>query len=321
MAKKIRTFSEAMSIERTVDKEFKYCIWRKFTAALQEYKLVNEGDKVAVCISGGKDSMLMALLFKHLKRYSPVNFEVKYLVMNPGYNEKNLNQIKTNLKKLEIPATIVATDIFDIANNTYKSPCYLCAKMRRGALYRIAKDFGCNKIALGHHYDDVIGTTLMNMLNAGSFQTMLPKLHSTHYSNMEIIRPLYLIREADIIRWKDFNNLTFIACACKMTENTAEHGSEVSYRLKTKELIADLMEHYSPFVEKNIFSSAQNVTLEMCLGWTDRDGEHNYLDKYEEDGKRINNRIEELGIEKAAIEKADREHSDFIIDDSLNFEK
>ena len=319
--KKTKILTEPQKIERTLDKEFRYTIWRRFTAALQEYELVNEGDKVAVCISGGKDSMLMALLFKHLKKYSPVHFELKYLVMNPGYSEKNLEQIKTNIKRLEIPATIVSTDIFDIANKTYKSPCYLCAKMRRGALYRIAKDFGCNKIALGHHYDDVIGTTLMNMLNAGSFQTMLPKLHSTHYANMEIIRPLYFVREADIIAWKEMNNLTFIACACKLTESTAHVGSEASFRLKTKELIADLMKNYSPFVEKNIFSAAQNVTLDMCLGWNDSKGEHNYLDTYEEDGKRINAKIENEGIEKAAIEKADREHKEFIIDESLNFEK
>ena len=320
--KKEKVFVGAAKIERTLDKEYKYNIWRPFTAALQEYKLVNEGDKVCVCISGGKDSMLMALLFKHLKKYSPVHFDVKYLVMNPGYNEKNLEQIKTNLKKLEIPATIVSTDIFEIANNTVKSPCYLCAKMRRGALYRIAKDYGCNKIALGHHYDDVIGTTLMNMLNSGSFQTMLPKLHSTHYSGMEIIRPLYFIRESDIISWKDFNELTFIQCACKFTEALADVNShENSQRLKTKQLIAELKEHYNPYVEKNIFRAAENVTLDMILGYNYEGVEHSFMDTYEEEGIKTNKEIIEKGIEAKAIDKANDEHRAFIYDDSLNFEK
>ncbi|MCQ2771712.1 MAG: tRNA 2-thiocytidine biosynthesis protein TtcA [Bacilli bacterium] len=317
---KKKVFTQSQMIERSLDLEFKFKLWRPFTAALQQYKLVNEGDKVCVCISGGKDSMAMALLFKHLKKYSPVHFDVKYLVMNPGYNERNLEQIKTNLKKLEIPATIVSTDIFEIANNTEKSPCYLCAKMRRGALYRIAKEYGCNKIALGHHYDDVIGTTLMNMLNSGSFQTMLPKLHSTHYSGMEIIRPLYFIREEHIIEWKDFNGLEFIACACKFTENVA-NSHENSQRLKTKHLIAELKENYNPYVEKNLFRAAENVTLDMILGYNYEGVEHSFMDTYEEDCKRINQAILDNRIEEKALLKADSEHRAFVYDDSLNFEK
>ena len=208
-----KELTPSQQIERSLDCEFKFNIWHKFIEALGEYKLVNEGDKVAVCISGGKDSMLLGLLFKHLKRYSKVHFDVEYIVMNPGYNEENFSLIKKNLELLDIPARIYFTDIFDIANSTSEKPCYLCAKMRRGALYRIAKEMGCNKIALGHHYDDVIETTLMNMLNSGSFQTMLPKLHSTHFAGMEIIRPLYLVREEDILAFRDFNHLRFIQCA------------------------------------------------------------------------------------------------------------
>lgn len=311
--------TEAEKIERSLITTYKFRIWQKFTKAIIIYKLIEPNDTICCCISGGKDSMLMGLLFKHLKRYSTIPFEVKYLVMNPGYNDINFQVIKNNLKTLDIPATIVKTDIFDIANSTDRKPCYLCAKMRRGALYRIAKDLGCNKIALGHHYDDVIETTLMNMLNAGSFQTMLPKLHSDHYENMQIIRPLYLVREADIIDFKRYNNLTFIQCACRFTENCSicDNGSGGSQRVKTKYLINKLMKEYSPMVEKNIFKAATNANTDMLLGYKKNGKTYSFLDNYEEIGKEINKKIVEENLEELAVDKAKREHQEFEIDTSF----
>lgn len=309
-SKKERILTREEAVERSLDTEFRYTIWRRFIAALGNYQLILPGDKICVCISGGKDSMLMGLLFKHLKKYSSVPFDVEFLVMNPGYSELNLQIIKNNLQTLQIPARIVETDIFDIANSTSESPCYLCARMRRGALYRIAKSLGCNKIALGHHYDDVIETTLMNMLNSGSFQTMLPKLHSDHYEGMEIIRPLYLVREESILEWKKFNKLTFIQCACRFTENCSicDNGSGGSQRQKTKALIKQLMVTYSPMVEKNIFKAGGNVVLDKVLGYKEEGVYHDYLETYEEDGARINQKISSLNLEKAAVDKAENEH-------------
>ena len=231
---------QRQQIEKSILKTYKFTIWNKFIKAIKQYQLIKENDKICVCISGGKDSMLMAKLFMHLHQYSEIPFEVKYLVMDPGYNPINLQIIKNNLQILNIPATIIQTNIFEVANSQIESPCYLCAKMRRGALYRLAKDLGCNKIALGHHYDDVIETTLMNMLNAGSFQTMLPELHSDNFDGMEVIRPMYLIREKDIINFKNYNNLTFIQCACRFTEQCGicDNGGGGSMRYKTKKLIS-----------------------------------------------------------------------------------
>lgn len=318
-SKKERILTREEAIERSLDTEFRYTIWRRFIAALGNYQLILPGDKICVCISGGKDSMLMGLLFKHLKKYSSVPFDVEFLVMNPGYNELNLQIIKNNLQTLQIPARIVETDIFDIANSTSESPCYLCARMRRGALYRIAKSLGCNKIALGHHYDDVIETTLMNMLNSGSFQTMLPKLHSDHYEGMEIIRPLYLVREESILEWKKFNKLTFIQCACRFTENCSicDNGSGGSQRQKTKALIKQLMVTYSPMVEKNIFKAGGNVVLDKVLGYKEEGVYHDYLETYEEDGRRINQKISSLNLEKAAVDKAKNEHRALKEDDTF----
>lgn len=318
-SKKERILTREEDIERSLDTEFRYTIWRRFIAALGNYKLILPGDKICVCISGGKDSMLMGLLFKHLKKYSSVPFDVEFLVMNPGYSELNLQIIKNNLQTLQIPARIVETDIFDIANSTSESPCYLCARMRRGALYRIAKSLGCNKIALGHHYDDVIETTLMNMLNSGSFQTMLPKLHSDHYEGMEIIRPLYLIREESVLEWKKFNKLTFIQCACRFTENCSicDNGSGGSQRQKTKALIKQLMVTYSPMVEKNIFKAGGNVVLDKVLGYKEEGVYHDYLEAYEEDGARINQKISSLNLEKAAVDKAENEHRALKEDDTF----
>lgn len=264
-------------IERSLIKTYRKNIYSKFIKGIKEYDLVKENDHICVCISGGKDSMLLAKLMQELHKYSPIHFEVSYLIMNPGYSKETFNQIQDNLKILNIPAKIVNTDIFEIANNQASGGCYLCAKMRRGALYRIAKDMGCNKIALGHHYDDVIETTLMNLLNAGSFQTMLPKLHSTNYEGMELIRPLYFVREIDIIRWANFNNLKFIQCACKFTSKELQNDSQ---RYQTKKLIKELLS-YNKFVEKNIFISASNVNVDKILGYKINDKKISFLDNYD----------------------------------------
>lgn len=266
--------------EKALSTTFRMKIWSRFVKALKEYKLLSPGDKVCVCISGGKDSMLMAKLFMLLRKHSDFDFEAKFLVMDPGYNQKNLDLIKENLKTLHIPAEIVKTDIFEIASIQTKSPCFLCAKMRRGALYNTAKKMGCNKIALGHHYDDVIVTTLMNMLNSGSFQTMLPKLHSTNYPGMELIRPMYFIREKDIISWQKRSNLNFIRCACKLTEGL-ENEEMVSQRAETKKLIESLTKKNKQ-VEQNIFQAANNVTLDMILGYKNKGIKHSFLDYYDE---------------------------------------
>lgn len=269
-------------IERSIITTYRGRLWSKFTKAINEYDLIHENDKICVCISGGKDSMLLAKLFQELHRYSKIKFDVIYLVMNPGYNTKNLDLIKSNLELLNIPAEIVETDIFEVANNIDKNPCYLCARMRRGALYRLAQDRGCNKIALGHHYDDVIETTLMNMLNAGSFQTMMPKLHSDNFEGMELIRPMYLIREKDIIRWMEASDLKFIRCACRFTEGleSIEDEDKNSQRYQTKLLINKLLS-YNENVEKNIFKSTTNVNIDKILGYK-KDGKNiSFLDNYD----------------------------------------
>ena len=270
-------------IERSIIKTYRGRLWAPFIKALKEYELIKPNDKVCVCISGGKDSMLMAKLFQELKRHSDFEFEVKFLVMNPGYNEHNLDYIKYNLDLLKIPATIVDTNIFEVANSQEKSPCYLCAKMRRGALYKIASDLGCNKIALGHHFDDVIETTLMNMLNAGSFQTMLPKLHSDNNEGMELIRPMYLIREKDIKAWAKYNDLRFIMCACRFTEAcSVDNEINTSKRLTTKHLIEELKKNYNENVEKNIFAAASNVNMNMIIGYKKDGNKYSFLDDYDE---------------------------------------
>ena len=273
-------------IERTIIKNYRGRLWAPFIKALKEYELIKPNDRVCVCISGGKDSMLMAKLFQELKRHSDFEFEVKFLVMNPGYNEYNLDYIKKNLELLQIPATIIDTNIFEVANAQEKSPCYLCAKMRRGALYKLASDLGCNKIALGHHYDDVIETTLMNMLNAGSFQTMLPKLHSDNNEGMELIGPLYLIREKDIKAWAKYNDLHFIMCACRFTEAcSVDNEINLSRRLTTKKLIEELKKNYNENVEKNIFAAASNINMDMILGYKKDGVKHSFLETYDEEEK------------------------------------
>lgn len=267
--------------ERAITTTFRRTLWSKFLKAIYDYKMFSPGDKIAVCISGGKDSMLLAKLFSSLEKFMDFQIKVKYLVMNPGYNEKNLNLIKENIKKLNIDAEIMETNIFDIASLQDKSPCFLCAKMRRGALYNFASVLGCNKIALGHHYDDVIETTLMNMLSTGSFQTMLPKLKSTNHPGMELIRPMYFIREEDIIAFKDHFDLKFLQCACHFTDAAAKNELE-SRRKQTKELIKTLKETI-PEVDKNIFNAPNNITLDMNLGYKIDGVYHSYYDNYDND--------------------------------------
>ena len=270
-------------IERSIIKKFRKPIWRRFTKAIREYELVQDGDKIAVCISGGKDSMLMAKLFQELSRHGKKNFEVVFLVMNPGYNEINYQTIKDNAKILNVPITVFESDIFNIVAAEEQSPCYLCARMRRGYLYSKAKELGCNKIALGHHYDDVIETILMGMLYGAQVQTMMPKLHSTNFEGMELIRPLYLIREADIIHWANYTDLQFIQCACRFTEHCASCGGteKGSKRAEIKELIHELAKK-DPVIEYNIFRSVENVNLNTVIGYKQDGVRHNFLDTYDE---------------------------------------
>lgn len=273
--------AECKQVERSIITTYRGKIWSKFVKAIKEYKLVEPNDHIAVCISGGKDSMLMAKLFQELKRHSDFEFRVSFLVMDPGYNELNRKTIEENLEKLQVPATIRETNIFDVANVQEKSPCYLCARMRRGALYALAGEMGCNKIALGHHYDDVIETILMSIFHSGSFQTMLPKLRSQNFAGMELIRPLYLIREQDIVNWQKANGLTFIRCACRFTENIASQELTTdSQRYNTKQLIKELSKS-NPFIEKNIFASAFNVYLDKICGYKMKDTRYGFNDLYE----------------------------------------
>ena len=273
----------AKDIEKSIRKKFHKDIFSKFAKAVKEYELIQEGDKIAVCISGGKDSMLMAKLFQELQRHRKANFSLEFLVMDPGYSPVNREMIESNAKKLDIPITIFESDIFDTVYDIEKSPCYLCARMRRGFLYSNAQKLGCNKIALGHHYDDVIETILMGMLYGGQIETMMPKLHSTNFEGMELIRPMYLIREADIKHWRDYNHLEFLQCACRFTEVCATSSDEngmTSKRMEIKNLIAKMKET-NPFVESNIFRSVENVSLNTVLAYKKDGIKHSFLDEYE----------------------------------------
>lgn len=276
--------SISRDVEQSIRKKFRKKIWRMFAKAINTYDLVKEGDKIAVCISGGKDSMLMAKLFQELKLHNKFEFEVKFLVMDPGYSAENRKVIEENARKLNIPITIYESDIFESVYNVEKSPCYLCARMRRGYLYKFAKDMGCNKIALGHHYDDVIETILMGMLYSGQVQTMMPKLHSTNYEGMELIRPLYLIREQDIKSWCRYNDLHFIQCACKFTDTctTCNNEENRSKRVEIKELIKTLKQ-VNPYVEGNIFKSVENVSLEAIVAYKIDGVKHSFLETYDEE--------------------------------------
>lgn len=277
-----RLADKAADAERSIIKKFKKTVWRPFTKAINAYGMIQDGDKIAVCISGGKDSMLMAKLFQELERHGKKNFEVVFLVMNPGYNEVNYQTILNNAKMLNIPITVFQTEIFDTVVDITDSPCYLCARMRRGYLYSKARELGCNKIALGHHFDDVIETIVMGMLYGAQIQTMMPKLHSTNFEGMELIRPLYLVREDAIKAWRDYNDLHFIQCACKFTDTctTCNNEENQSKRMETKELIARLKK-VNPYVEGNIFKSVENVNLDTIVAYKQKGVKHHFLDEYD----------------------------------------
>lgn len=263
----MKELNREQKIEQSINKKFRKGIWTKFILALKRYEMIDEGDKIAVCISGGKDSMLLAKLMQMLQRISDVKFDLVFLCMDPGYAEVNRKQIEENAKTLGIPLDIFETDIFENVVNIEKSPCYLCARMRRGYLYSEAKKRGCNKIALGHHYNDVIETTLMGMLYGAQIQAMLPKLHSQNFEGMQLIRPLYCVREDDIIAWKNFNDLKFLQCACRFTEECHLADDEImrSARLEIKNLIKELQKKI-PEVENHIFKSIHNVNIDTLVG-------------------------------------------------------
>jgi len=268
--------------EESIRKKFHKQLFTPFAKACKTYELIQDKDHIAVCISGGKDSMLMAKLFQEILRHRQKEFELTFLVMDPGYNTENRKLIESNAKKLGIPITVFESSIFDSVDTVDKNPCYLCARMRRGYLYSKAKELGCNKIALGHHYDDVIETILMGMLHGGQVQTMMPKLHSTNFEGMELIRPLYFVREEDICRWRDYNDIHFLQCACHFTETCStchEDGTTSSKRLETKKLIAKLKES-NPYVEGNIFKSVENVNLNTVIEYKKDGVRHNFLDSY-----------------------------------------
>ena len=267
-------------VERSIVKRFRKEIWRKFVKAINEYEMIQDGDRIAVCISGGKDSMLLAKLFQELERHGKKNFEVEFLVMNPGYNEANYQRIVDNSKLLNVPIHVFTTDIFNTVakDDIGGSPCYLCARMRRGYLYSNAQKLGCNKIALGHHFDDVIETIVMGMLYGGQIQTMMPKLHSTNFEGMELIRPMYLIREDDIIHWRDYNKLEFLQCACRFTEGCAT-GEMESKRAEVKQLIKELSEK-SSVIDMNIFRSVENVNLNTVIAYKQDGVKHHFLEDY-----------------------------------------
>jgi tRNA 2-thiocytidine biosynthesis protein TtcA len=272
-------------IERSIITKYRKPLWKKFINGVNDYQLIKEGDKIAVCISGGKDSMLLAKLMQEVQRHGKMNFELVFLVMDPGYNEINRQTIINNAKLLNIPITIFDTQIYDIVAGVDSSPCYLCARMRRGYLYKQAQALGCNKIALGHHFDDVIETILMGMLYGGQIQTMMPKLHSTNHPGMQLIRPMYLVKEADILAWKQYNGLQFIQCACRLTENCTlcDNGGGGSKRQEMKALIKKFRQT-NPSIDMNIFRSVHDVNLTTIIGYHDKEKQYNFLDDYDSRG-------------------------------------
>lgn len=279
----MKELNRAQTIERSITKTYRDTIWNPFIRALKQYELIKEGDKVAVCISGGKDSMLLAKLMQMLRRYSDFPFELEFIVMDPGYNEENRKKIIENARILEIPITVFDTNIFDVADKADKYPCYLCAKMRRGHLYKQAQEMGCNKIALGHHFSDVIETTVLSLFYGSQLQGMMPKLHSTNYRGMELIRPLYCVHEEDIIRWSRFNDLEFIRCACKVTERIAcsEDGTGDSKRQEIKLLIKELKKT-NPNIENSIFNAIHAVHIDTFPGYKSNGKDHSFLEGYDE---------------------------------------
>ncbi|MBQ6385040.1 MAG: tRNA 2-thiocytidine biosynthesis protein TtcA [Lachnospiraceae bacterium] len=277
-----KELTRVQKIERSIIKTYREELWHPFIDAVTKYELISEGDRIAVCISGGKDSMLMAKLMQEIERHGRVPFENVFLVMDPGYNPENRALIEENAAALEIPVTILPSNIFDVAYSQEKgSPCYLCAKMRRGFLYNHAKQLGCNKIALGHHFDDVIETTVMSMFYSSQIRAMLPKLHSDNFEGMELIRPLYKVHEADIIRWANYNGLHFLRCACRFTEqaDAGEDGSGVSKRKEIKDLIRR-MKRETPDLDQSIFNSIHSVCLDTMPGWQTRGEKHSFLEHY-----------------------------------------
>lgn len=274
---------KAKDVEQSLRKKFKKKIWSKFAKAINTYELVKPDDRIAVCISGGKDSMLMAKCFQELKLHNKFAFEVKFLVMDPGYSPENRKVIEDNAASLNVPIEVFESNIFESVFHIDKSPCYLCARMRRGHLYNFAREMGCNKIALGHHYDDVIETILMGMLYGAQVQTMMPKLHSTNFEGLELIRPLYLVREDDIKAWRDYNDLHFIQCACKFTDtcSTCDNEETRSKRIEVKELIRNL-KLVNPNVEANIFKSVENVNIDTVVAYKQNGEKHHFLDRYDD---------------------------------------
>lgn len=277
-----KTLEPYQLIERSIIKKYRKELWTPFIVAVKRYELVQAGDRIAVCISGGKDSMLMAKLMQELQRHGKYPFELVFLVMNPGYNADNWKIIQDNAKVLGIPLTVFESEIFDIVADVDRNPCYLCARMRRGNLYAEAKALGCNKIALGHHFDDVVETILMGMLYSGKIETMMPKLHSKNFEGMELIRPMYKIKEEDIKAWRDYHKLHFIQCACRFTENCATCGGE---RGSKRDEMKDLMKQFratSDVIESNIFQSVHNINLRTVIGYHKDDEVYNFLDDYNE---------------------------------------
>ena len=275
-----RQFTPCQQVEQTIVRRYHEELWSPFCKAIKRYQLIRPGDRIAVCISGGKDSMLMAKMMQMLHRHSEIPFEVEYLVMDPGYNPENRRKVEENARFLEIPVTVFESDIFEVANAQEKNPCFLCARMRRGCLYKKARELGCNKIALGHHFDDVIGTTVMGMFYGGQLQAMIPKLWAKNFPGMELIRPLYLVHEEHIIAWARANSLEFIQCACKFTEASAKHEGG-SKRLEIKNLIKELKKT-NPTIEDNIFASIHTLQLDTMVGWKYKGREISFLDGYEE---------------------------------------
>lgn len=275
-----KKLTKCQEIERSIIKKYRKQIWSKFIEAIQEFQMVEENDKIAVCISGGKDSVLLAKCMQELKRHSDTNFELIFIVMDPGYNKVNRERIEYNAKLMEIPVDFFDSNIFDVVCDIKQNPCYLCARMRRGCLYEYAKSKGCNKIALGHHFDDVIETLLISILYGSQIQGMLPKLMSTNHKGMELIRPLCFVKEKDIINWSISNELEFIRCACRFTEGL-DLGKEDSKRKEIKELIKSLKRVY-PNIDMNIFRSMYNVNLDTLIEYKQDGIRHSYLDNYKE---------------------------------------
>lgn len=271
---------ESLEIERSIIKKFRKDIWSRFMRGISDYELINENDRIMVCISGGKDSFLLAKCMQELMRHGKVKFDCKFVLMDPGYREESMNVINANAKKLNIPLEIFQSDIFaSVDSMDLKSPCYMCARMRRGHLYNKAQELGCNKIALGHHFDDVIETSLLSMLYGSEIKTMLPKLHSDNYVGIDLIRPLYLVKESAIKAWVKSNNLTFINCACKFTMDNNELDLQTSKRKEIKELINNLRK-INPEVDNNIFKAFGNINMNCILGYHDEQIKHSFLDKF-----------------------------------------